>query len=344
MARSRPALARLIRIPALHFLLLGGLLFVGDHWWQKWSTSNASASVQETIVISAEQIKQIGQDFMAQNGVRPTSEQLSSATEDLIEEEILFRQARAIGLHHENEAVRKRLVQIARFVAQNSDQDEDSLYQTALQLQLDRSDTVVRRQLAMLMRLAAANSPIAGETMPDDAELDAYLQRHPERFMQPWRISLWHVYLSEDQRGDATEADAQRLLVKLRANSPKPDAAPELGDPFLLGHNLVWQTRQGLRKIFGGTFADEMAQIEPGVWSGPVRSGYGWHLIWVQDVQQPATPAIAAVRDRVFRAALEERREWRVRETLKAMRAKYSITVEMPVKGRTDTSALGNNG
>lgn len=338
------ALARLARTPALHFLAAGSLLFLANSWWQGWNDGQTQTSARETIVISAEQIDQISQEFLEQHRVAPTPQQLPAAVDDAIDEEVLFREARAIGLHRENTAVRKRLVQIARFVSPEPNQDEEGLYQAALELQLDRNDTVVRRHLAMLMRLAAANAPIAGETPPDDAELEAYLQRHPERFMQPRRVRLSHVYLSEDRRGEAAKDDANRLLDELRAGAVGPDEAARLGDPFLLGHHFAWQTRQGLQKALGGDFAETAVRIEPRVWSGPVRSGFGWHLVWVEDVRPATTPALAAVHDRVLRAVLEERREWRVQETLKVLRANYTIEAERPQASVADATPAGKNG
>ena len=53
---------------------------------------------------------------------------------------------------------------------------------------------------------------------------------------------------------------------------------------------------------------------------------------------------LTAARDRALRRVLEERRERRVRETLEAMRANYSIKVEMPLSGTAEAGTIGNNG
>jgi hypothetical protein len=179
---------------------------------------------------------------------------------------------------------------------------------------------------------------------PDDDELETYLKLHSERFMEPWRVRLTHVYLSDDQRGASAEADAHRLLGQLRTSRIEPEAGPALGDPFLLGHRLPWQTRQRLQKSFGGAFAAAVAELEPGIWSEPIRSSYGWHLVWAYEIREPTVPVLAAVRDHVRRDVLEDRREWRVQQTLKALRARYSIQVESPVIGNAGRIPVGNNG
>jgi hypothetical protein len=226
--------------------------------------------------------------------------------------------------------IRQRLVQIAGFVAESPDQDEQALYETALRLGLDRSDVVVRRQLAEFMRLAARNVALEGEQPPDDRELEGHLQRHLDQFAQPWRVRLTQLYLSEDRRGDAAEGDARHLLDEIRAGRVTAEAALEQGDPFLLGDQLPWQTGEALSELMGPDFADGVAALPPGEWSGPLRSGYGWHLVRVDAVRPAIVPSLDVVRGRVLQAVLEERRAWRLRETLRALRARYAVKVEEP--------------
>jgi len=337
-------LARLIRVPALHFFAIGGLLFVINDWWQPAADRQSVVPVREAVVITAGQIEQLRQDFIVQSGRPPSAEQLQASIDASIDEEVLYRQAKAIGLDRNNPAIYRRLVQIARFVSADPEQSDEALYQKALQLGLDRTDLVVHRQLAMLMRVAEANTPMAGEAPPSEAELQAYLERHQDRFTEPRRIRLTHVYLSDDRHGNAAEADARDLLKKLRADRVGADDAPQLGDPFLLGHHLPWETRQGLEKILGEGFAEAAMTLGPDVWSGPIRSSFGWHLVWVHAVRPATVPSLAAVRDGVLRAVLEDRRERRVQESLKAMRSRYAIKVESPATESAIRLRIGQNG
>lgn len=317
---------RLLRAPVLHFLLLGGLLYAAVGWWPV-RDGEGPGIARERLVITVGQIEELRQDVITRSGRPPGPRQLRDAIAAAIDEEILYREALAAGLDRGNTAIRQRLVKIAGFVADDQGLDEKALYALALDLGLDRSDVVVRRQLAMTMRLAAGNTPLAGEMPPGDAELEAYLAAHRDRFSEPARFRLTHVYLSEDRRGSAGETDARVLADTLRATAIVPDMAPESGDPFLRGHHLRWQTRQGLRSMLGAEFADAVADLEPGTWSDPIRSPYGWHLVWVHDVRPAVTPPLERVRDDVMRAVMDARRDWRVSETLKSMRAGYSIDI-----------------
>jgi hypothetical protein len=168
------------------------------------------------------------------------------------------------------------------------------------------------------------------EQPPDDRELEAHLQRHLDEFAQPWRVRLTQLYLSEDRRADAAEGEARHLLDEIRAGRMTAEAALEQGDPFLLGDQLSWQTREALSELMGSGFADGVAELPAGEWSGPIRSGYGWHLVRIDAVRPAMVPSLDVVRDRVLQSVLEGRREWRLRETLKALRARYTVKVEKP--------------
>jgi peptidyl-prolyl cis-trans isomerase C len=333
----------LIRSPALHFLALGGLLFVASAWWQHRSEALALATYREPLEITSGQVTQLRRDLFLQNGQPPSADQLAAAVDAAIDEEVLFRQALEIGLEKANPGVRERLIQIARFVADDPDQDEEALYRSALEHGFDRSDLVVRRQLAMQMRLIAADTPLAGETQPDRAELEAYLQAHAERFIEPWRARLTHVYVSDDRHGATAQSRALKLLDKLRSRNIGPQAGPDLGEPFLLGNHIGWRNRAQLEQSLGAGFADAVARLAPGSWSQPIQSIYGWHLVWIEEIQPPTVPNLDQVQDQVMAAIDGERREQRMLETLQSMRAGYDITVDWP-QGNAVALKAGGNG
>jgi peptidyl-prolyl cis-trans isomerase C len=323
-------LGRLGRAPLLHFLVIGGLLYLADATWQRQAGDATAPVSRERIVFSARQVEQLRQDLTVQHGFPPSQEELQAAVDAAVDDEVLYRQALAAGLDRDNESVRQRLIQIGGFVAEDPGADAEALYRKATELGLQHTDLVVRRQLAATMRLVAENVPLADEAPPDEAALETYLQQHPDAFTKPARVSLTHVYLSADERGAAAEADARRLLDELRGRRITPDGSDPFGDPFLLGYRLQRQTHDAIRQMFGEPFAVAVAELAPGAWAGPVRSAYGWHLVWVEAIEPAELPPLAEVEGQVRGAVLAERREQRMQETMRQMRAEYAIEVEAP--------------
>jgi len=319
------------RAPVLHFLFIGGLLFIVNLEWKSRTLNNTGKPYSEELVITARQIEQFRSDLTAQLGLPPTPQQLQGAIESAIHDELLYREALALGLDKNNPAIRRRLVQIARFVEEDPDQDEDTLYKLSLKLGLSRSDLVVRRHLVTQMRLVVERVPLGKEQpIPTDTELEKFIHQHPKKIMVPQSIRLTHVYLSMDRRGISTETDARRILKELQSESIGPLDAPRIGDPFLLGLHIPWTSHRRLEQLFGSEFANSVMELPIGVWSGPIKSSYGWHIVWIHEKQKDKLPTLEAVRDQVINDVLIERREKRLRETLNELRAKYSIRIEYP--------------
>ena len=69
-------------------------------------------------------------------------------------------------------------------------------------------------------------------------------------------------------------------------------------------------------------------EVEPGIWSGPIESAYGLHLVWVQEKTEERMAESATIRRRAFHELKRLRGEERLRERLDEIRGNYEIRVE----------------
>jgi hypothetical protein len=256
----------------------------------------------------------------------PTPAEEGDLIDLMIDEEILFREALRIGLDRSSRVVRMRLTQIAGFVDLEPNADEEVLLAEARALGLDRDDPVIRRHLIGLMRSLYQRAEIP--EAPTEEEVRAYVDENPDRFLVPERIAFAHVYLSEDRRGASLHRDAAELLDRLNAESISPDRAAIVGDVFLRGHDFSLQTGRQLLKVFGPGFADALKQVEPGIWSGPLASAYGLHLVWVKEKMGERVAEFSVIRGRARQELVQVRGEERLRERLDRIRDNYEILVE----------------
>lgn len=192
-----------------------------------------------------------------------------------------------------------------------------------MSLGMDQSDSVVRRRLIQRMRLAIEDAARRDE--PTEEELQAFLSEHPDRFTEPERVRISQVFFDRARRGEATEADAFRLLADLTRNATPAERAAQLGDPFLVPAHLPLQSERGLAKFFGAEFAHAVMAFPPTTWSGPLRSSYGTHLVWVHERLAGGTPPLHAVRSEVRYALLAERTERAVADALTSLRSRYEV-------------------
>jgi len=331
---------RLARSPSVHFLILGALLVAADAAWNRLAATDGGAD--RTIVLAAADVELLRRGFVQQYGRAPTAAEQRGLVDRAVDEEVLYRRAREIGLDRGNRVVRERLVAVMRMLGDDARKDDDALYREAVALRLDRTDLVVRRHLVQLMTLLLKRSGPAGPV--GNADLDAVLQRDADRYRLAAQLTLTHVYLDPRRRGRSLDADAEGILGELRSGAIAPDAAPALGDPFLLGSRFTKRSETEIRRLLGEGFAVAAAAAPPGRWSGPVRSTYGLHLLLVEERIPGRTPSLEQVRNQLVGHLLEERGETALRAKLADLRRQYAVRIEESGQPPMATASVANDG
>ena len=282
MTHDKPgAISRFLRSPLLHFVVLGALLF------GLYSLYGDKRQVQsKEIVVSAQQVELLASLWEKQWRRPPMPEELDGLVQSFIREEVLYREALAMGL--------------------------------------DRDDTVVRRRLAQKIEFLAQDLATRGE--PGEQELRTFFEEHPEIFEEPGRITFSHVYINVDEHGNESFEVAAEVLERLRAGDD-PDS---LGDRFMLQRDYLRKSPAEVARHFGSQFAEEVFEIEPGEWQGPVQSGYGLHLVLVEGQEEPYLPSLEDVRAEVRDEFLSFRRREVDELFYNRLREGYEIVVEEP--------------
>jgi hypothetical protein len=190
---------------------------------------------------------------------------------------------------------------------------------------LDQDDVIVQRRLRQ--KLEAVAEGLVAHAEPADGELREWLEAHPTASQAEARVTFSQVYLDPERRGDALARDATALLARLDHGESDIDVTT-LGDRFLLGHVFKSMALGDLSTRFGPEFAAHVAGLEPGRWHGPIRSGFGAHLVYVHDRAESRPYAFEEVREA---ARLDWERARRTEATDKfyeAMLQRYHVTIE----------------
>jgi len=85
-----------------------------------------------------------------------------------------------------------------------------------------------------------------------------------------------------------------------------------------------------LAKEFGPQFVVALEKLKPGSWQGPIESGYGWHLVYVETVIPGRVPAFEEMEADVKTAWLAEQKQHAWQKAYKEMRAKYTLLLPDP--------------
>jgi len=174
---------------------------------------------------------------------------------------------------------------------------DEILYREALARELDREDPTVRLAMVQKMRMLAAGRADARDVTEQD--LASFFALRTDRYRVPARLSIAQVYFRDEE--DAGDAQARATQVRDRFSNLEPEDAElaEAGDSIMLETVYRDVTAPELERLFGSDFAAEVLSLPEGQWSGPVRSGYGLHVVKVLERTAGRIPELADVRDRV---------------------------------------------
>ncbi|NNF47237.1 MAG: peptidyl-prolyl cis-trans isomerase [Desulfofustis sp.] len=202
---------------------------------------------------------------------------------------------------------------------------EEIAYREGLALGLDRDDPYIRRRLRMKLELLLED--ISAQASPGDEELQKFLEENREKFRQEPRYSLYQVYLNPSQRKETLQKDAEELLQRLKKGGDEVDPG-QIGDSIMLPRAFPLSPATVINRQFGSDFTTQLSDLETGTWQGPIRSGYGIHLVLINQRIEGRDPDLAEIRPMVEREyELIMRKE--LKEKIYAnLREKYTVVVE----------------
>ena len=197
---------------------------------------------------------------------------------------------------------------------------EEIYYREAVAMGLDDNNPIVRRAMRRKMEFVANASGTSEQ--PSDAELTSFLETNQEVFLTDGTLSFRHIYFSTDKRGQSARTDASSALEDLRAGRTVN------GDLFLLDSEYRDTADSEIERLFGELFIEQLIEAEVGSWQGPYESGYGLHLVFVENRVAPALPELESIRTKV-------ENEWRGQQQAAAaddfyqeLRNSYTVTIE----------------
>jgi peptidyl-prolyl cis-trans isomerase C len=247
------------------------------------------------IVLSLDELRTMAAYFESQWNRPPTPQEFQAMVEDKIKEEVLYREGLAMGL--------------------------------------DKDDTIVKRRMAQKMQFLAEDVGAAHE--PSIPELKTWFEKNADKFALPSRYGFRHVYFSPDKRGTKAYNDAAQTLARIAGQPEDSPLIPSVADRFMFQDYYGDRTPSAIAKEFGPQFAVALEKLKPGSWQGPIESGYGWHLVFVDTVIPGRIPAFEEVQSEVKTAWLSEQKAQAWQKAYQTMRVKYTVLLPAPPDKQT---------
>jgi parvulin-like peptidyl-prolyl isomerase len=264
-----------------------------------WSGRGAGDPSSKEIRLSYDDLAQLVLVFQSQWRREPTQEELKRLVENRVQEEILYREGLALGL--------------------------------------DKGDTIVKRRMVQKMQFLAEDVAAARE--PSKDELRSWFEKNSSAFAQPPRVSFRHLYFSPDRRGARARDDAAAALPKLAGEPQTTKFATTLADRFMFQDYYRERGPESLAKEFGPKFALAVAKVPSGSWQGPIESGLGWHLVFVDTIVPGRVPTFEEIEPDVKGAWLAQQKATAWENAYREMRAKYTVLLPAPPEAKSASAA-----
>jgi hypothetical protein len=205
--------------------------------------------------------------------------------------------------------------------------EEEMLYREAKALGLEQGDYVIRQRLVQKMRYLIDDLTEGGGA-PTDAVLNDYLQEHREIYTQEPAVTFTHVFVDPSTRGDrATKEMADELRCELNARGARFNDAPQYGDRFPFHENYVERTLDYVQSHFGAEFVAQLSKITPSEnrWRGPLKSMYGYHVILLTSRTEARLPELKEIRAQVEEDWQRDRTQAARNQGLSRLAGEYTV-------------------
>jgi hypothetical protein len=268
LAKASELLTPLSREPLIHFLLLGALVFGVDHGLSKL------AGDPRTITVGAEVDTEARELFRASMKRDPSAAEMTVMRERWVDNEVLYRDALALGLDRGDSAIRERLIFKALSITQSG-----------------------------------LNLPSV-----DEAGLKAWFEAHRAKYDEPARFDFLEAVVVGDNRPEAVRDfvaaisagkpnDTASDLRVFKAR-PRPNLVQSYGAEFTaalealpVGQWTALASKEGLRAV-------RLEALKPGVASRYEAVAATVYSDWKEDTMQRMTSAAIRAQGRKYRVEI----------------------------------------
>ncbi|MFZ2619897.1 MAG: SurA N-terminal domain-containing protein, partial [Alphaproteobacteria bacterium] len=129
---------------------------------------------------------------------------------------------------------------------------------------------------------------MAGTITLSDGQIDEHFNANKASYQQPERRHVRHIVVAESAKAvELTQQITTReaFIQQAEAHTIDPSGKGKGGDMGIIAATDVVPA-----------FAEAAFALPVNTLSAPVKTSFGWHLIWVDDIIPPAEPVLANVR------------------------------------------------
>lgn len=200
---------------------------------------------------------------------------LSQQDDSLAKEQLVITQGKIKQLTAQFTKIRQRAPSTDELQSLIDNQiHEDLAFKHGKEMGLVENDSIIKRRVQQKLEFMLNDSIASLE--PTDDVLKVYMKKHKEQYTIAPVFTFKHIYINPEQH---TDLDA--YIKNLKAETLDLDYAKR-GDSIMLESDYENISTAQIARLFGLKFAKALDILPEQTWAGPVKSGYGVHLVYIE--------------------------------------------------------------
>jgi len=199
---------------------------------------------------------------------------------------------------------------------------DEVLFREGVALGLLDDDPVIKRRVRQKLEVLIEEEGRAGT--PSDAQLSAYLGNNAAKFRIPPVLSFEQLLFDPTNYGDELESALSASIAALNGGA----TLQSQGKLSLLPGQVEKLPLDLVIRDFGEQFGKALESAPLGQWFGPVSSGFGVHLVRINERQPAFVPALDEARRAVLREWENDQREAALANNYARLLKEYVVVIE----------------
>ena len=240
--------------------------------------------------------------------------------------EITLSAAKIVQLKYSFEKTRQRPPSQEEFDALVSNYFKEQVaYQKGKELGLLDGDSIIQKRIQQKLEFMVEDRVASIE--PNEEQLTLFLAKYREEYRKEQLFSFVQLYFNPQLHDDIMD-NMQTTVSKIKSLTDSEQSQENLlalSDNIYLEFEYKNMPFSQVARYFGSNFADALVTMETGKWLLNVKSGYGVHIVKLKTKQGGELQPLAAVRDQVKQAWLNEQRKQSLAKFYQSLFVEYQV-------------------
>jgi len=152
---------------------------------------------------------------------------------------------------------------------------EDLAFEHGVQMGLIENDSIIKRRVQQKIEFMLNDSIASIE--PSRNDLQVYMDKHSKEYTIAPVYTFKHIYINPEKH-----ESLDIFITELQSKDLNKDYK-NVGDNMMIESSFTQISTSQIARIFGRKFAKSLDAIPLHVWQGPIKSGYGLHLVMIEN-------------------------------------------------------------